>query len=76
MMRSKLCKGLLLALSRTSSSIEDAERLPSPCCAVEDLMEQNAVDESAEAEAEDNTRPTRIENHCRSSYPATTKPPV
>ena len=53
-MRSKLCKGLLLALSRTPSS-----RLTNKCRAhvvpVEDLMGQGAVDESAEAAAEDNT---------------------
>jgi len=38
---------------------EDAERLPSPCCAVEDLMKQDAADETAEAKAEDNTSPSR-----------------
>jgi hypothetical protein len=66
-MRSKLCKGLLLALSRTPSS-----RLTNKCRAhvvpVEDLMGQGAVDESAEAAAEDNTEAPGIENHCRSSH--------
>jgi len=57
------------AVENSLEQVEDAERLPSLCCAVEDLMKQDAADETAEAKAEDNTRPSRIENHCRSSHP-------
>jgi hypothetical protein len=69
MMGSKLCKGLLLALSRTPSSRLRTNECRAHVAPVEDLREQDAVDESAEAEAEDNTEASEIENYCRSSRP-------
>jgi hypothetical protein len=37
------------AVENSLEPVRDAERLPSPCCAVEDFMKQDAADETAEA---------------------------
>ena len=46
------------AVENSLEQVEDAERLPSPCCAMEDFDETGCRRRTAEAKAEDNTRPS------------------